>query len=71
MSRTLNLTCVACNKTLWVGQCSLSQGWYLYTTDRMKSSISSFIGAHLGHTVIFDDSDSVIDSADDVTEYQE
>lgn len=67
MSRTLNLTCTQCQKTLWVGQRSPTRGWYVYTTPEESDAMDAFVNAHLGHAVVFQDSEFVSDEAEDVT----
>jgi hypothetical protein len=70
VSKTLNLTCPACQKTLWVGQYSASLGaFYTYGTEKEKHAFDSFVNQHLGHTLMFQDSDSVDIDFDDVTDY--
>lgn len=60
MSRTLNLTCRACNRTLWVGQYSLgNQAWYLYGTGEERANMDAFVNVHAGHDVRFEDSELV------------
>lgn len=60
MSRTLNLTCRQCMKTLWVGQYSRSLGaWYLYGANGERDRLAEFANVHEGHDLRFEDSEKV------------
>lgn len=71
MSRTLHLTCEQCQKTLWVGQRSPSRGWYVYNTVENSDALDAFVREHIGHRVVFQDSEMVSLDAEDVTDYGE
>jgi len=59
MSRTLSLVCDGCRKSLWVGQCSPSSGWFTYGSEEFREALNRFVNEHLGHAVQFVDSEEV------------
>jgi hypothetical protein len=71
VSKTLNLTCDDCLKTLLVGQHNRSSGWCVVAhEDRDASALNEFVNIHIGHKLRFEDSDAVGDDVEDLTNYE-
>jgi len=61
MSRTYEVGCDQCNKSLWIGQGWPPERTYLYATPEHIAALHDFLFAHEGHPLRFMDTERTPD----------
>jgi hypothetical protein len=63
MSRTFNLACAQCKKSIWIGQAgSGEERGHIYTGDQaVMAALNEFLWDHVGHSLVFCDDTTLSD----------
>ena len=64
MSRTYEVLCIDCKQSLWIGQGWESSKRYIYKTNDHLKALEDFLFSHMGHGLVFDDSETLAGTID-------
>lgn len=73
MGRTYELYCKDCKQTLEVGRNDSRKEIFftLYHSESHIDKLERFLVLHLGHHLVFDDSETIYNTCEDITEFME